>query len=488
MSELAKTARAAMKEKARRMSTGDPHQKVDASSWTPSESMNAGVKTGLRPISQRQFKSGGAVHGDTNSGRADRRPRKSGGSVNALVNANVRAANEERPGLKHIGGFKSGGRTSKDVGGSIVPPNRFNFSPAVSGEAARGVGLAAGGHVDAKADRALIKSTVKPAALRGHPSDCKCAKCSGGRVGRAMGGVSAGNPKDASDRIPRAAGGPAGPGTYNLGQHDDSGSWSNKGIPSTAHRYDEGGARIPPARYDIYNRQSGNVVGSAKSLGRARSSADRRDNDYGGYAHSVVPVYESQGGRATRADGGSNWIAGATKNKGALHRELHVPEGQKIPAKKLAAAAHSSNPTERKRADLAKTLKGLNRADGGRTALKHGGKAGKGKMNVNIVIAPQGGGPAGAQNGPTAQPPAMPPRPPMPMPMPPQGGMPPGMPMPMPVGVPMPMAGGMPPQLPPGAPPMPRKRGGGVTNVSTGAGGGLARLEKIRDYGLEQRK
>jgi hypothetical protein len=51
------------------------------------------------------------------------------------------------------------------------------------------------------------------------------------------------------------------------------------------------------------------------------------------------------------------WIAGAIKRPGALHRELGVPQGQKIPAKKLAAAAHSSNPTERKRANLAKTLK-----------------------------------------------------------------------------------------------------------------------------------
>jgi hypothetical protein len=54
-----------------------------------------------------------------------------------------------------------------------------------------------------------------------------------------------------------------------------------------------------------------------------------------------------------------NWIAGATKNKGALHRELGVPAGKKIPAKKLAKAAKSSNPTERKRANLAKTLKGF---------------------------------------------------------------------------------------------------------------------------------
>jgi hypothetical protein len=34
-----------------------------------------------------------------------------------------------------------------------------------------------------------------------------------------------------------------------------------------------------------------------------------------------------------------------------------VPVGQKIPASKLAAAAHSSNPTLRKRAALAQTFK-----------------------------------------------------------------------------------------------------------------------------------
>ena len=54
-----------------------------------------------------------------------------------------------------------------------------------------------------------------------------------------------------------------------------------------------------------------------------------------------------------------NWIAGAIKHPGALHRELGVPEGKKIPAGKLEKAAHSSNPTERKRANLAKTLKGM---------------------------------------------------------------------------------------------------------------------------------
>ena len=54
-----------------------------------------------------------------------------------------------------------------------------------------------------------------------------------------------------------------------------------------------------------------------------------------------------------------NWIAKATKDKGALHRNLGVPQGQKIPAKKLAQASNSKSPTVRKEAALAKTLKGF---------------------------------------------------------------------------------------------------------------------------------
>jgi len=52
-----------------------------------------------------------------------------------------------------------------------------------------------------------------------------------------------------------------------------------------------------------------------------------------------------------------NWIAEATKNKGALHENLGVPEGKKIPEKKLAKGAKSKNPTIRKEVALAKTLK-----------------------------------------------------------------------------------------------------------------------------------
>ena len=57
------------------------------------------------------------------------------------------------------------------------------------------------------------------------------------------------------------------------------------------------------------------------------------------------------------AEGGSTnkWIQGAIKKPGALRKELGVKEGQKIPAKKLAAAAKKPGKIG-KRARLAETL------------------------------------------------------------------------------------------------------------------------------------
>lgn len=54
-----------------------------------------------------------------------------------------------------------------------------------------------------------------------------------------------------------------------------------------------------------------------------------------------------------------DWIKGAIKRPGALHKALGVPQGEKIPPKKMSKAAHSTNPRVRKEASLAKTLKGF---------------------------------------------------------------------------------------------------------------------------------
>ncbi len=54
------------------------------------------------------------------------------------------------------------------------------------------------------------------------------------------------------------------------------------------------------------------------------------------------------------------WIkAAVAEGKGKLHEKLGVAKDKKIPEAKLDAATHSSNPTEKKEAVLAKTMRGF---------------------------------------------------------------------------------------------------------------------------------
>ncbi len=55
------------------------------------------------------------------------------------------------------------------------------------------------------------------------------------------------------------------------------------------------------------------------------------------------------------------WIAEAIKKPGALHKSLHVKTGEKIPESKIEKAKHSKNPTLKKRAVLAETLKHMHK-------------------------------------------------------------------------------------------------------------------------------
>lgn len=68
------------------------------------------------------------------------------------------------------------------------------------------------------------------------------------------------------------------------------------------------------------------------------------------------------------------WKPGGQKGK--LHRELGIPEGEKIPAGRLAKAERSSNPEIRRDAIRAKTMEGWHH--GGpkksRRELLHDGK------------------------------------------------------------------------------------------------------------------
>ena len=255
MSEMAKAARAAMKKKAEGMTKADPHQKVDSSTWTPPEALNADVQTGMRPISRRAFKKGGKVVGEMSPARADRAPRKSGGkaiTATSLINRNVKEANEEREGIKHVGGLKRGGvakkeycdggmidkktgRTKKFMGGPMLQPggmmaaqpamgvggegaasptglpltdpreaivskNRLNFGAGTSGNPYKKGGKVV--HDDVKEDKALIKKMVKPEARTGKEKGGKVFSgpsypgkipgVTGGRIAKASGGKAKG--------------------------------------------------------------------------------------------------------------------------------------------------------------------------------------------------------------------------------------------------------------------------------------------------------
>jgi hypothetical protein len=64
------------------------------------------------------------------------------------------------------------------------------------------------------------------------------------------------------------------------------------------------------------------------------------------------------GGKKPTALKDGGWIQKAIKKPGALRKELGVKEGEKIPAKKLNAAAKASGKLGQ-RARLAKTLRGM---------------------------------------------------------------------------------------------------------------------------------
>lgn len=74
-------------------------------------------------------------------------------------------------------------------------------------------------------------------------------------------------------------------------------------------------------------------------------------------AHKAKPKKKMQDG-AEPSYKKKNWIAGAIKRPGALHREMGVAQGKKIPQGKLAAAANRGGKLGQ-RARLAETLEGM---------------------------------------------------------------------------------------------------------------------------------
>jgi hypothetical protein len=361
MSEAAKAARAAMKAKANRLVRTDPKGVVDASGYTPPDALDADVKTGARPISPRLYKRGGKVLGAAAKHHAGRKPRKAGGNVTAKewvkakINRNVRSANEERDGTKHIGGFRKGGKVRhRDEGGNIpLPPRRpKDLTPPPGDDYGRTGGSTvtqAGGRRSTPAD--IFGST--PPDTRKH----------GGKVHKLGGGPLQGG----------------------------------LGLPPTVVRRKHGGKMShmewEHSKADLHEDRKLAKKHHMTMAQWEKSELDEkhdRQQSMKGLKH---------GGKAEK------WIQGAIKHPGALHKSLHVPAGEKIPAKKLAKAAEKGGKMG-KRARLAQTLKGLHKADGGK-AEKRPGKYWGGAMmgNMRPVMSPPAGTSVNMPTGmmPTAQ-------------------------------------------------------------------------------------
>ena len=479
MSEAAKKAREAMKSKIARLTRSDSSSKVDASDYSTPDALNAGIKTGLRPLSRRQFKSGGKVEGEAAKQHAGKKPRKSGNkeiTADSLVNRNVREANEEREGIKHVGGFKRGGKAHKNSGGilSALSPTAMALENKDKlkylSPTAMALGAKRGGKIseakwehskkDLEQDQklskkhgmsmekweksALDKKHDKQQSLKGlkHGGSCSCKACGGG-VGRADGG------------------------------RTDARANERSALPVAP----------PPTKPDARrpNRALTPAELAAAGLDMSKPAPplpERMRKAGGSVSDGKLQGTRPEGGRLARKTGGK------TDRRAKWMGEFGAALGEKRPKRiDWDTASHQYNtgvsPSDAAKSHIEEGYESdLAYPSGARVKRKAGGRT-KGKTNINIII---GTGPKPAAG-------------PMGLPMPPpgmdgpaglhQGAMSPGAGGPPPP--PMMPPGGAPP-MGAGAPPMPpmmgRRSGGRVKYpITHAAGGGLGRLEKIEAYG-----
>lgn len=223
---------------------------------------------------------------------------------------------------------------------------------ALVDEEIRGIAAQAAAEYDGDAGRAYLAAT---AVLGGkHPADCTCGFCENkGQFGKKDddGEDDDGEKKEAS-MIKEAPGSQhmKGVSPKRNRQYEHIKEQLMEGGKSEAEAKEEAARTVNKQRAE-HGETKGSSVKTACSCGKGCDCSPESPCGHAGCSNAK---------EAKTADK-KHWIQDAVKRPGQLHRDLGVPEGEKIPEEKLEEAENSDDPKERERAQFAENMKGLNK-------------------------------------------------------------------------------------------------------------------------------